>query len=115
MSGDAFVRTLIADHVNPTRTTKGVKLAKVKDPVGLLCCLMRNPLRLIRCGAGKKLDEYQTLYTLISYMAAERMFMVTNTGFLGPAPKIVQPGDLICLTDGLSVPQILRKVVGRVA
>jgi len=41
---------------------------------------------------------------------AEQSFMTTTSGFIGIAPALAEPGDMVVLIAGLGVPYILRRV-----
>ncbi|KAK4099351.1 HET-domain-containing protein, partial [Parathielavia hyrcaniae] len=59
-----------------------------------------------------KLDkeaEFSEFRQAIGAAAENRKFIVSESGLLGLAPPLSQPGDLICLFDGAPTPFLLRE------
>jgi hypothetical protein len=66
------------------------------------------PFRMRRCSDEEelKISVWMTRYT----MTFRRSFFITETGYMGLGPPMMQAGDKICIIYGCYIPMVLREV-----
>ncbi|PMD41896.1 hypothetical protein L207DRAFT_565647 [Hyaloscypha variabilis F] len=74
------------------------------NPLGKL----KWPFRMRRCSDEEesKISVWMDRYT----MTFRRSFFITETGYMGLGPPMMQAGDKICIIYGCHIPMVLREV-----
>ncbi|KAF2867066.1 hypothetical protein BDV95DRAFT_610949 [Massariosphaeria phaeospora] len=54
-------------------------------------------------------EETWTAWHFVHSLANGLSFATTESGLLGIVPPLTQPGDIVCVLDGFSLPVVLRK------
>jgi hypothetical protein len=106
---DAFWRTIITDMkssmwLKATQDEEGAQFRRwmtVHDPSAF------EPADL-----ATKAKEEDIIHFLASFQQATptRRFFITKEGHMGLGPRLVEPGDVVCVLFGSQVPFILREV-----
>jgi hypothetical protein len=110
---EALWRTLI---VNRSRVGDKVVVAPLHFKLAFDAWMGRNPYTQQQLRSDRALSklryqaqEYQAL--MLRWMT-ERAFIITDRGFMGLGPSYTQPGDIVCVLRGGSVPFVLRPLEG---
>ena len=106
---DAFWRTIITDMNSfSQKTDPDVEGAQFRSWMALPSTAF-EPEDLI---AGSNVQENLSFVASFLQATRNRRFFVTEQGQMGLGPRLMRPGDLVCVLLGSGVPFVLREVGG---
>ena len=106
---DAFWRTIVTDlNSFAQRADPDVEGAQFRSWMALPSTAF-EPEDLI---AGSNVQENLSFVASFQQATRNRRFFVTEQGQMGLGPRLMRPGDLVCVLLGSEVPFILREVGG---
>ena len=102
----AYCKTLCADSFGDGHFPPRIDLPQFQPSLDFLSAILqlgKNPVP--DCSPGTQIELY---LDYIQAVCRDRLFVKTGEGYIGLAPKSAQPGDLICIILGCSLPLLLR-------
>ena len=106
---DAFWRTIITDMNSfSQKADPDVEGAQFRSWMALPSTAF-EPEDLV---AGSNVQENLSFVASFQQATRNRRFLVTEQGQMGLGPRLMRPGDLVCVLLGSGVPFVLREVGG---
>lgn len=107
---DAFWRTIITDmNTFAQKATRSVEGAQFRLWMTLSSAASFEPEDLIL--GDEAPPQFMAFIATFQQATRNRRFFITEDGHMGLGPRLIEPGDLVCVLLGSQVPFVLRRKV----